>query len=79
MKERQNRKMIEMLQKKGKELPIPEGLQPEQMRLFLREREAAHQARKHWIYPHPGHMSLALAACVCLIVGMATEIGRAHV
>lgn len=74
MKERENRKMIEMLQKKGKELPIPEGLQPEQMYLFLQEREAAHQARKHWIYPHPGHMSLALAACVCLIVGMATGL-----
>ena len=41
MKDGENRKMIEMLQKKGKELPIPEGLQPEQMYLFLQEREAA--------------------------------------
>ncbi len=61
--------ILDMLHKKGKELEIPAGLEPEWMRETLKEHERKQYFRKGRLYP-----ALAAAASFCLIAGLLLHI-----
>ena len=61
--------ILDMLHKKGRELEIPAGLEPERMRETLKEHERKQYFRKGRLYP-----ALAAAASFCLIAGLLLHI-----
>ncbi|MCI8556431.1 MAG: hypothetical protein HFI19_01445 [Lachnospiraceae bacterium] len=61
--------ILDMLHKKGKELEIPAGLDPEWMQETLKEHERKQYFRKGRLYP-----ALAAAASFCLIAGLLLHI-----
>lgn len=67
MKEKEE--ILDMLHKKGKELEIPPGLEPEWMQETLKEHDRRQYFRKGRLYP-----ALAAAASFCLIAGVLLHI-----
>lgn len=66
---RKKEEILDMLHKKGKELEIPAGLEPEWMRETLKEHGQRQYFRKGRLYP-----ALAAAASFCLIAGLLLHI-----
>ena len=66
---KKNEEILELLRKKGNELEIPSGLDPEWMRETLKEHERKQYFRKGRLYP-----ALAAAASFCLVAGLSLHI-----
>ncbi len=62
---KRNNEILQMLQKKGEELPIPESLHPEKLSFLLQERLQKKRLQKRRLYT-----ILSAAACFFFVIGL---------